>query len=382
MRDKVNVFYYPEMAACASTLKKAILFFDEIHFMDRPSFTFGSFGSIGTQSPLRRIEASFRDNGVPLFVHDAPGGPVVGDFHEQIRADVNDPVFLRRFQEGIKHSVTFRDLQIAHGNYGEAGTHENVAEKVTAVDVASALGVHGTAMELFEDTTIHPFDLSTAAGCAKTLISDAVLCSAKINFALSVSSKQGFIPLADTTPYRDLLGAKYARAMKALEPRTNQIQVTDLSFAVFDELVSAERLEQMTVAEVVRYRKESEPAREEFLEHLGVIQAKQASIGSDGDYAGAVDKVVKTEIIPAAHTFKNKLQTIDESLYGAVAKGALGYAGSSAGISFFGDLSWEKLIALAGVAGAYLGKAAIDGILAKRAAKRECSISYILSLDK
>jgi hypothetical protein len=38
-------------------------------------------------------------------------------------------------------------------------------------------------------------------------------------------------------------------------------------------------------------------------------------------------------------------------------------------------------VVLAGVAGAYMAGAAIDAFLAKRAAKRECSISYILSLD-
>jgi hypothetical protein len=32
MRDPVNVFYYPDMIASGSTLKKAILFLDEIHF--------------------------------------------------------------------------------------------------------------------------------------------------------------------------------------------------------------------------------------------------------------------------------------------------------------------------------------------------------------
>lgn len=53
MRDKVNVLYYPDMIADQATLKKAILFFDEIHFMDRPSFTFeGGLGTIGMSSPL------------------------------------------------------------------------------------------------------------------------------------------------------------------------------------------------------------------------------------------------------------------------------------------------------------------------------------------
>jgi hypothetical protein len=81
-KERINVFYYPEMFAAFATLKKAILLFDEIHFMDRPSFTFGGghYGLIGAPSPLRQFEDSFRENGVPLFVHPSPGGPVEGEF--------------------------------------------------------------------------------------------------------------------------------------------------------------------------------------------------------------------------------------------------------------------------------------------------------------
>jgi len=389
MRDKINVFYYPDMFVSHTTLKKAILLFDEIHFTDRPSFTFhgGQVGTIGGPSPLRPFEASFRDNGVPLFVHGAPGGPVEGNFYEEITADVNDLLFLTRFQDGLRHSETFRDLQIAHGDYNigdrECGTHEDVAQRLVSVDLPSALSAHETAMALLADPKIHSFRLSTPTDCAKNLVFEAAVCSAKMNFALSISSKHGFIPLADAVPYGSLLGAKYARAIQKLEPGKNHIQVTDLSFAIFDELIPTERLEQMTFEEVIRYRKASETAREEFLTHLAMIQAKQASIGSDGDYIGAVDKIVKTEILPAVRNFQNKLQTIDESFYGTLVKGALGAAlGYSAGVSFFGDLSWEKLLMLAGGTVTYVGRAFIDGILATRAAKRECAISYILSLDK
>lgn len=80
MRDKVNVFYYPSMVAEQATLKKAILLFDEIHFIDRPSFMFGKFGTIATASPLRRFEQSFRDERVPLYVHSPRDGPVAGEF--------------------------------------------------------------------------------------------------------------------------------------------------------------------------------------------------------------------------------------------------------------------------------------------------------------
>jgi len=386
MRNPINVFYYPDFFADYTTLMKAMLLFDELHFMDRPSMFFGGgpgqYGTIGAASPFRQIELEIREEGVPFFVHPAPMGPVHGEWYEQIKNDVNDPEFLRRFQNGLKISPTFRSLQIAHGNYGECGDQGDVARKVIGVDLLTDLKAHESPMALFEDSSVRQFSLSTPVGCAKHLVSEAVICSAKLNFALNLGAKEGFFPLADANPYGDLLGAKYARAINALAPAKHKIQITDLSFAIFDELISAERLRKLSLMDIIGYRKQSENAREAFLEHLTEIQAKQAAIGLDGDYAGEIAKLIDGEIKPAVRTFKSKLQAIDESLLGAAAKGAIGAIGGSSVVTLFGDLSWPKVIALAGAAAAYMAQATIDAILAERAAKRECSISYILSLDE
>jgi hypothetical protein len=381
-KNNINVFYYPEMAAAHRTLKKAILLFDEIHFMDRPAFSFGggAYGLIGAPSPLRQFEQSFRDNGVPLFVHESPAGPVEGELLQQIAADIDDLEFLTRFQTGLKNSKTFRELHIAPGNYGQWGNEENVYQFVSGVDVKCDLDGR-TPSDLFSDKAIHAFDLSTPIGRAKNLISTAAGCSAKVNFALNTATHRGFVPLADANPYGALLGAKYARAVAKLEPAKNRIAVTDLSFAILDELIPAERLEKLRFPEVIYYRKESEKSREAFLEYLAILQAKQAEIGLDGDYAGAIEKLVTTEIVPAARRFTNELATIADSLFGTLAKGVVGVAGSSAALQLFGELSWEKLLGLAAAAAAYVTKVGIDGILADRKARRDCSISYILSLD-
>src|SRR5215831_17302973 len=85
-RDPIRILYYPDFFVDYTTLLKAILLFDELHFMDRPSMMFGAgrgqFGTIGAQSPLRQYEASFRDEGVPFYVHEAPIGPVQGEWYE------------------------------------------------------------------------------------------------------------------------------------------------------------------------------------------------------------------------------------------------------------------------------------------------------------
>jgi hypothetical protein len=389
MRDPVNVFYYPEMIASDSTLKKAILFFDEIHFMDRASFFFGGgrgqIGTIGAASPLREYEDAFRESGVPLYVHPASIGSLKSETLDRVGADINDPSFLTCFQEGLQRSRAFRDLQITPGNYGRSGTHEDLATQLISVDLASALRQHPNAMALLMDGSIEPFQTRTPAECGRVLIQDAAICSVKMNFALQVSGAQGFVPFADAAPFGALLATKYRRAVDVLRQGQTTVQVTDLSFAVFDELVPSEALEEMTFGDVIRYRKESASAREAFLEHLSVLQAKQGALNQDEDYEAAIRKIVMEDIVPAARTFKDKLEGTRDSLFGNLAKGVLGALGTgsigSVGLTLFGALSWPHLLALAGPAVAFAGNAAIDAFLSRRAATRECAISYVLSLD-
>jgi hypothetical protein len=160
--------------------------------------------------------------------------------------------------------------------------------------------------------------------------------------------------------------------------------VTDLSFAIFDKLTAAERLEKLSFEEVIRYRKRSERAREAFLEYLVVLQAKQGEVGIDGDYAGGIKKLVMTEIMPAAQKFKIDLDTVGKEMFGKLATGVVvGLAGSVPSVlRLLGDLSLEKILALAAATAGYIAKVGIEGIVADRKARRECSISYILSLDE
>jgi hypothetical protein len=379
---KISVLYYPDMHVAETTLKKAILLFDEIHFIDRPSFTLNNFGTIGASSPLRAVEQSFQEAGVPLYVHSVQGGQIKGEFLERVNSDINDPLFLEKFKTGLESSSTFRNIHIQPGNYGKAGNEVDVLRKITNADLSSFLQTHGTAENLLSDDKIKPFDLSSPLGCAKQLVSFAALCSANLNFALTESAKNGFFPLADAAPYANLLSTQYVRAINKLEPTKNHIQITDLSFAIFDELVPTECIEKLSIKQVVDYRKASEKAREEFLEHLLLLQVKQTGISVDGDYAGIIEKLIRTEIIPAANTFRKKLQSINQSFFGTLGKGASTLIGGSSMVNIFVDLSLEKILALAAMASALAVNAAIDAVFAERATKRECSISYLLSLDK
>ena len=140
-------------------------------------------------------------------MHTAPNGVIDerGEFYDWISADVNDLQFLRGFQRGLETSNTFRQLNIAHGEYGENANQDEVAQKLITVDLDSALKLYGSAMALFEDLSIQTMDFSKPLERCKNLIFKAIGCSAKLNLRLNLSKSISIIPLADATPYGDLL---------------------------------------------------------------------------------------------------------------------------------------------------------------------------------
>ena len=385
MRDKLRALYYPDFWVNYPTLIKCILLFDEIHFMDRPSLTFdGRSLTIGMASPIRQHEKWFREQGVPLYVHQPPSGPVGDKLRKVVEADLSDSNFMTRFQEGLRTSSHFRNVHIQPGDYGNNETHETIFQKLSAIE----LGQSPPLLEVHNDPNIRPFDFGTPEGCLKTLVSAAAFCSAKINFALEVGLTQAFSPLADMSPYARLLGAKYARAIASESSGSNQIPLTDLSLTILDELLPAENLTKITVDEAIKYRRESETAREAFLEHLLALQAKLGHVPADGDYATAINKIITTEVRPAARGFRDKLDTIYEKLFGKIAGAALAaagsaitWAGSSAVVQILGDITWQKLLAFPIAAAAYVGPKAIDALVESRAVSRECALSYLLDLE-
>jgi hypothetical protein len=140
---------------------------------------------VGTESPLRQYEEAFRREGFPLYVHDAPGGPVSGDLLEQIDADVRDQTFLQTFQDGLRSSSRFRDLHVTPGNYGSGDTNETLVEKFCRLDVPSLSDPDA----VIRNPKVMPFDTSTPEGCARFFLMNAMECSAVLNYALEVSTE-------------------------------------------------------------------------------------------------------------------------------------------------------------------------------------------------
>ncbi len=281
----------------------------------------------------------------------------------------------------METSPAFRRIQIPVANYGEVGNQDDVTKAALSIDLTTAFADYETPVQLLEDSSIRLFHYSTPEERAKNFLNEVLGCSVKLNLALRIGSKYGHQPLADAKPFGDLLGAKYARAIAAAEKVTPRIQFTDLTFAIFDELMPLERLNELSMQDVMNYRKSSAGAREAFLDHMASLQTKASEITDPGDYHAAIEKILTTEIRPAARDFQNALEKIDDGFKASIAKGGIGVLGGGSLVQLLAGMSWATLLPLAMLGVAYVGKAAVDAYYADKAARRESSISYILSID-
>ena len=124
------------------------------------------------------------------------------------------------------------------------------------------------------------------------------------------------------------------------------------------------------------------------MEHLQVLQTKLGQVPPDAEYAALINKVITTEVRPAAREFRDQLDTIYEKLFGKIAGAAIAtagsaitWAGSSAAVQILGDITWQKLLAFPLAAAAYVGPKAVDALVEMRAVSRECALSYLLDLE-
>lgn len=381
MRDKVNVLYYPGDVPDLSTLKKAILLFDELHFMDRPRYVFewGCSSEAAERSPLRNLAGDFQAAGVPLYVHWTLTGHVNGVFRDEVETDVNDLQFLHRFQTGLRESAAFRRLQETPDDDGDPWLTHRDMTFLSRIDWTNLIRTPADASALLEEPLRYPLDYDDPEAATKMFVYCAAICSAKIHNGLSYGARNGLTPLADAPPYGELVTWQSARPQQGLLNGDSEIPITDLAYSILDEIVPRQAIDSMTLEEAIRYRHQSAHAREEFLEHLSVLQLK-ARVGTDGELAKSLRRLIATEVLPAAKAFRHKLRAINETFWTALTKGAVGALGAASGLEVFGALSWPNMIPLAGSVGAYIMKSGIDAVLALRAARRESSLTYCLSL--
>jgi hypothetical protein len=347
---------------------------DELVFLDRPSVTFGNWGTIGHQSVMRRV--SFDSSApVKISVVEPPSGPARGLYESYVQADITNRAFVEAFLNGLKNDHIFAERFLPPGaNYGDGRNGVDLRRLVVADQ-----SLYDAMLDLSQKD--HPslmYKPETPEGrkaVLKTLLVDA---SIQVTSALLMADEINALPIADDVTYPKLLALRasssdYIGGVHSLVPRLG------LEFA--RAVIPDEALKKLDFKGIFQYRERTKDIYEAWNVELNKTAAKIADIDLQ-DPDEIIKKLIATELLPKVHEYENELSSIRDKLFGDLIKGVTAWEFPTISIAYIANLGFGGAIMAFAAALRGAVPQVVDYVNSRRSAVRKHAVSYLIGLSK
>jgi len=355
------------------TLARLLVLGDELVFLDRPSVTFGNWGTVGSSSYIRGI--SFGESPpVKVSVAEPPSGPARGLYESYVQADIANPAFIRAFLDGLKGDDIFAERFLPrNANYGGGRNGEDV-RRLLAADQS----LYDATLDLAQGDPSLMYKPETAEGrkaVAKTLIVDA---SIQVTSALLMADDLEALPIADDVTYPRLLALRasssnYIGGTHFLAPRLG------LEFA--RTIIPDEALKKLDFQGIFEYRRKSKGVYDAWNIELNKIAAKlsESDLESPDE---TIRNLVATELMPKVKEYESELESIRDKLFGDLIKGIATWEFPTISIAYFANLGFAGAVAAFAAAVKGTVPQVVDYVTSRRAVTRRHAMSYLIGLSK
>jgi hypothetical protein len=378
----VKLLYTGASACNGDTLGRLFLLGSELCFLDRPSVTFGNWGTIGHQSNLRR----FSSEGLPLkiSVHSPPSGSAQGLYAPFVEADLANPTFIKIVLDGLANDPSFAEkLLPLEANYG--GLTGTDLRNRLAADLSLYAATFSIDDQDDPQLLYRPDTREGRVAIAKTTL---VNVSIEVTSALITADVIEALPIADDKTFPQLLalrssGPQYVGGTSSFAPYLG------LQFA--NSVIPDEMLQKIDFKGIFEYRRNSKDVYEAWMNDLNQVAVKI----SDADASNPSDaarKIIATDLLPKVQEYEREMISIRDRLFGDLVKKVVSWELPTISVAYFTDLSRIDALSLfetAIKAGAVLAGTAksivepiVDYQVSKRALKRKHAVSYIVGLTK
>jgi hypothetical protein len=357
----------------ADSFARLLVLGDELVFLDRPSVTFGNWGTIGHQSAMRGV--AFESNApVKISVVEPPSGPARGLYESYVQADITNPAFVAAFLDGLKDDDVFAERYLPPGaNYG-GGRNGVDLRRLLVADHS----LYDVVLDLTQDHPSLMYKPETPEGrraVAKTLLVDA---SIQVTSALLMADEIDALPVADDVTYPKLLAlrassSKYIGGVHSLAPRLG------MEFA--RTIIPDEALRKLDFKGIFEYREKTKDVYAAWNIEINKTAAKIGDLDLQ-DPEEAIKKLIATELLPKVREYENELVSIRDKLFGDLIKGVATWEFPAISIAYFANLGFAG--AVTAFAAAVRGAAphVVDYINSRRSAVRKHAVSYLIGLSK
>lgn len=405
----LQCLYYPySRTLSVATLKKAILLFDEIVFLDsQPWFIRRELIEHERHGEASATEDDYNYLLGKGIVRVENPEEVIQEFDPFLTAnvvnDIHDPVFC---EIGVRDDVTVWEVlkerippSFLSAFYPGAGTFSE------AISLQALKKAEGSFEKLEE--SIRRFAEFRWKGLTPDQLWEAFLSgyrfviggnphielesyeipflqasSLRINEALLVSATNGYVPFTDSVVHDRMMNTKVNRSLRAIteDPTLRdklEVEIPSalpyehLTLAALERLVPEEELRKRTLQELVKYREENKDQLARMRLALGSLAAEFEATASGSEYYRAIRSAVESKVIPEITKAREELVRSYEAAFGKLAIQSAQVTIPTLAATLFGGLGlWVVLGACALAEVAMLTTQGAGNLLAIWRAKR------------
>lgn len=352
------------------TLKWLLVIADEIAFMDRPSVSFGEWGTIGAASEVRNYIGGMAGQPVTMSIHSPPSGPANELYQRYVLADFANEKFRHIFFQGLSNSEAFAGkLLDSEAKYGEySGT-----QVLTAL-----LNDHELLRVPIEDMKLEwePFKIADSLGRKDTLRILLATASLQLTNAMIISGQTGHMPVTDDPYFGQLLAMRsseysYVGGTSPVAPM--------LGIEVAKAILPDQALQKLSLDEILGYR---ENAKEAYA--AWAIELRKLATSLDGLDASEIQrqipKVIAKDIHPRLLEHQNEMKSIADRLFGDLIKGVTRWEVPTLSLAYISNLSFSQAVGAFVAALTPAIPSIVDYVQSRREVSRKHAISYLIGL--
>jgi hypothetical protein len=364
----LKLLYVGGTAAELTDFKRLLLLANEVAFMDRPSVTFGDWGTIGIESPMRRVNSE--GSPVAISVFAPPSGPANFGYQNYIEADLGNPHFQRAFVAGLRSDERFaRKFIQLEANYGDS-TGRQVLESLLA---DKTLTENFEAVEVSRPGAMYRVD--TAEGRRVTLAVLLTEASVMVTSAQLVAAHAGATPITEVSGLARLLSIRLGDPAYGGSPTTPAW----LAAAIINSVIPAEVLDRLSVDDILTYRRKTKDAYDSFLTEVDRLSVNLADMDA-AEAESQVPKLIASDVIPHITEYRNEFVGVRDALFASLLKDVVKWELPTVSIAFLAGSSFGVALAtfLGGVRA--VAPSVIDYVRDRRALRRNNAFVYLLDL--
>lgn len=219
--------------------------------------------------------------------------------------------------------------------------------------------------------------------------------SLRINEALLICAANGYTPFTDSKIHNNLLNLKLNSTIskiksdksfkkKVLPDIEYEIPKEQLSMKIVDELIPTDNLNRMTFSELLTYKSDNIKLLERFRYKVSELATNIESVGYDDKYYRNLQRLVDKEVKPEVAEIKHELAKSYEKSFGKIIVNSIVTIIPTLSVSVIGGLSFTGILAACAASeAAYLSTSGKDDLLEIASSfknNKRNDYSYLLNL--